>query len=467
MGLRFDPVGGGQFKQAVKQIMEAESQPLKQLEARKAREDARLKLFQEFKGKFAGVDKAIAELSSFNKFRELKADLGDGANIASVTIDKDKAQPGTYEITVEQLAQRTSVISNGFENPDEPVLGLGFIVMNLGNGDSAEVFVDESVSSLRGIANLINSEPDSYIRASVIKDASEPDAPWKLILTGKKDGAENAIDFPEFYFLDGSRDFYVDSDREATNALVQIDGFPIELESNDIADFLPGVNLHLKHAKPEEPFTLTIKEDTQKMSGKVKNLVDQMNSILGFITKQNQIDESSDTRNTFAGDTGLQTIEYRIRNLMHEGFFAGKSGEDDIRVMHLSQIGIEFDKGGQLQFKEEKFQKALEKDFDGISKAISGEFGLAFQLKEVMTGYTQMGTGMLSMREQSLRNRIRDIDRQIENKVRMLDKKQQALTDQFSRLQASLGNLQRQQQYLSATLPSGGGGNLVSQLLGG
>lgn len=467
MGLRFDPVGGGQFKQAVKQIIEAESQPIKQLEGRKAREDARLKLFQEFRGKFAGIDKAIGELSTFSKFRELKADLGDGANIASVTIDKEKAQPGTYEIKVEQLAQRTSVISNGFETPDEPVLGLGFIVMNLGNGDTAEVFVDESVSSLRGIANLINSEPESPIRASVIKDSSDPDTPWRLILTGKKDGAENMIEFPEFYFLDGSRDFYVDADREATNALVTMDGFPIELESNDVADFVPGVNLHLKQAKPDQPFTLSIKEDVQKMSGKVKALVDQVNTILGFITKQNQIDQNSDTRTTFAGDTGLQTIEYRIRNLMHEGFYAGDLEGDNIRVLHLNQLGIEFDKAGQLTFKEEKFQKLLEKDFDGISKAISGDFGLAFQLKEVMAGYTQAGTGMLAMREQSLRSRIRDIDRQIENKVRMLDRRQQALTEQFSRLQASLGNLQSQQQYLSATLPGAGGGNLVSQLLGG
>ena len=69
MGLRFDPVGGGQFKQAIKQIMEAESQPLKQLEARKAREETRLKLFQEFKGKFSGVDKALAELTDIRDDR--------------------------------------------------------------------------------------------------------------------------------------------------------------------------------------------------------------------------------------------------------------------------------------------------------------------------------------------------------------------------------------------------------------
>ena len=123
MGLRFDPIGGGQFKAAIKSIVEAESAPIKQIEARKGREDAKLKLFQEFKGKFANVDKALAELSSFQKFRELKVDLGDGASQVSVTIDKDKAQPGTYQIEVDQLAARTSVISNGFEDAEDASMG--------------------------------------------------------------------------------------------------------------------------------------------------------------------------------------------------------------------------------------------------------------------------------------------------------------------------------------------------------
>ena len=72
--------------------MEAESQPVKALQVRKEREESRLKLFQEFKGKFAGVTKALADVSDFRKFRELKVDLGDGASQVSVTVDKEKAQ---------------------------------------------------------------------------------------------------------------------------------------------------------------------------------------------------------------------------------------------------------------------------------------------------------------------------------------------------------------------------------------
>ncbi len=468
MGLRFDPIGGGQFKQAVKQIIEAESQPIKQLEARKAREDVRLKLFQEFKGKFAGMSKALEDLSSFQKFRELKVDLGDGAKQINVTLDKDKAQPGSYQIMVEQLAARTSAISNGFEDADDPVLGVGFINMTLANGDTAEVYIDDDESSLRGVAKLINKQSDSPIRASVLKDAGDPEEPWKLILTAKKDGAENSITFPEFYFLDGSKDFYVDDSRDAQNAIIELDGFPLELESNDVTDFLPGVNIHLKQAKPDEPFEMSISEDFQKISGKVKGLVEEINKILEFINKQNKVDDKSDTRTTFAGDSGLFSIENRLRNLVHEGYPVGDPDSDDFYLLHLNSLGIEFNREGVLLFKEDKFAQTMEKDFEKTAQAVCGELGFATMMKQSVDSFMLSGTGILAAREAGLRSRIKEYDRQIENKQRHIDRRQQALVEQFSRLESTLSGMQRTSSYLAASLPgAGGGGNIVSQLLGG
>lgn len=468
MGLRFDPVGGGQFKQAIKQIIEAESVPLKNMEARKGREEAKLKLFEDFKGKFTSLDRTLGDMSSFQKFRELKADLSDGQNLMSVTLDKERAQPGSFTIEIQELAARTSVISNGFEDPDEPCLGIGFITMNAPTGESVDIFVDESRSSLRGVADLINRQKECPVRAMVIRDSSSGDDPWKLILSAKKDGKDNQLDIPEFYFLDGTHDFYVDSDREAKNALVYVDGFPIELSSNHTVDFFPGVNVHLKQARPEEPFTLTITEDFQKVSGKIKNLVDQFNGLLGFINKQNAIDQASDTRSTFAGDSSLQTVEYRMRNIMHEGFPIGDpEDEENFRILFLSELGIEFDKTGMLQFKEDKFMKAIERDFEGAGEALTGEFGFVSQVKGLLSGYSRPGTGLISNREQGLRNRIKEIDRQIDLKNRNIERRQQSLTDQFARLSAALSDMQRQQQALTASLPSAGGNNLISSLLGG
>ncbi len=244
-----------------------------------------------------------------------------------MTIDKDKAQPGNYNLEISQLAARSSAISNGHPDPDKPSLGQGFITMTAPNGDSKEIYVEEGQSSLRGIANLINKETDFPVRAAVVQDASSGDDQWKLILTSKNEGADNQVDFPEFYFLDGDHDFYMDDNHEAQNARIKVDGFEIDAPSNQIQDFLPGVNLTLKQAKEGQAINLTITEDLQKISGKVKAFVDRTNDILGFITKQNSIDDKSDTRTTFAGDTGLQNVEFRLRNLLQEGFPVYKPGK--------------------------------------------------------------------------------------------------------------------------------------------
>jgi flagellar hook-associated protein 2 len=459
-------MGGGQFKQAVAQIIEAERQPIKSLEARKATEDTRLKLFQEFKSKFQGLDKAMDELSAFKKFRELKSDLGDGATMASVTIDKDKAQPGTYSLEISQLAARTASISNGHPDPDKPNLGQGFITLNTPDGESKEIYVDADQSSLRGIANLINNQGTDFpVRAAVVQDASTQDNQWKLILNAKKEGANNQINFPEFYFLDGDRDFYMDDTHDAQNAKIKMDGFEIEAPANNIQDFLPGVNLNLKQAKQGQSFTLSISEDFQKITGKIKNFVDKTNDILGFITKQNSVDDKSDTRGTFAGDSGLQNVEYRLRNLLQEGFPVYEPGKGDPKVYVMSDLGIEFEKSGQLLLKEDKFQKFMEKNFDSLSQIFTGENGLASQMRAMLSGYTTPGVGMLAQREQSMRNRIKQIDTDIDAKSRNLERRQQSLVEQYARLEGSLSAMQKQQQYLSAALPGGGGG--IMSLLGG
>ncbi len=466
MGLRFDPMGGGQFKQALNAIIEAEKQPIKSLTARKELEQSRLKLFSEFKGKFTTIQGILDSVTGYNKFKELKAELGDGSQLMDVRIDKEKANIGSWEVEVKELAERSSMMSNSFSDPNKKVLGLGYISMQMGNGENQDIYVTQDDSSLYGIANKINTLPDAAVKATVLKDSSDPDKPYRLVLSAKKDGAENEVKFPQLYFVDGEEEFYIDRDKGAKNAVLGVDGFEVELNSNESPDFLQGVGVQLKQAKPGQKFTFNIKADHAKVTDKVKKVVDGVNSILDFINKQNQVDEKSDTRGTFAGDTSLQNIEFRLRNLMHEGFGAHFNNEDSFKIIHLSELGIEFDKKGSVTFKEEAFQKALEKDFDGVAEAVSGEKGFVSQLKTVMDGYTQQGNGVLSSREKGIQSRIKQIDESIEMKERNLEKKTQSLTDQFSRLQGSLNNMQKQQSYLSATL-GGSSGSPISQLLGG
>ncbi len=459
--------GGGQYKQMIQEIIHAERKPIRDLEAKKVKEQTKLQLFQKFKGHFNETQKSLSELSNFNKFKEFTVDLGDGKELASVTIDKEKAKPGFYEIEIEELAKRSAIISNAFESPDEPVMGVGYVVVGTEDG-SHEIFVDENSASLRGIASKINDNPKSPIVAEVVRDVYDPDNTWRLILKAKKEGYFNNVDFPEFYFFGGRADLWIDGELDSDNAYLKVDGFEIEAEGNQVKNFFDGVDMTFKQNRPGKPFTLSITMDHQKMTGKVKEFVEKLNGVLKFVNDQHKVDEKSDTTTMFTGDTGVQTIEYRLRNLLHEAFPVGSPDDDGFRVIHLNGIGIEFNRDGILTFNDQKFEKAISEDFDGIAEALTGKYGFGFQMGEVLKMYTRPFDGMLAMREKGMQSRIGEIDRTIEGKERLLERRAQSLTDRFSRLQATLGQLQGQQQYMQAALGSmGGGGNIVSQLMGG
>ncbi len=466
MGLRFDPMGGGQFKSAMNAIIEAEKQPIKALEKRKEHENAKLKLFGDFKTKFNTLRSSLSSVIGFNKFKELKAELGDGNQLMTVSIDKEKANVGSWDVEIKELAERSSMISNGFSDPNKKVLGVGYIQFDLPDGGSQEVYVTKNDASLYGVAAKINAIPDSAVKATVLKDVTDSEKPYRLVITAKKDGSDHEVKFPQMYFVDGQEELYVEQDKGAKNALLAVDGFEIELPSNENPDFLQGVGVQLKQAKPGQKFTMNVRADYPKVTEKVKKVIEGMNSVLDFINKQNQVNESSDTKSTFAGDTSLQNVEFRLRNLMHEGFATRNTGDENFRIYHLSDLGIEFDKAGALSLKEERFQKALEADFEGVAEAVAGEYGLASQLKTVLDGYAD-ATGVLIAREKGIQTRIKQIDDNIANKQRNIEKKTESLTAQFSRLQSSLSDMQRQQNYLSSTLGGGGGGNPIAQLLGG
>lgn len=463
MGLRINPGAGGSFNQALRSILEKEAEPIRTLQNRRGIEEQRLNLFREFKSEFSSLDSSLAQIANRRDLTEYKVDLGDGAQQMSVLLDKNRVQPGSYEIQIDELAARSSMISNGFTDPNDANLGIGFVVVYTPD-DKFEVFIDEDSASLRGIAGKINALDDAPIRATVIKDAFDSEKPWRILLSAKEDGLDDYVDFPEFYFLDGDEDFWIDGELESRNATMKIDGFEIETDGNKVEDFIQGVNIHLKQAKPGQAFTMTISEDPEKITVKVKDVIDQVNGVLQFINEQNQVDEKSDTRAQFTGDTSLQAIEYRLRNLMHEGFPVWEPEKEEYRIVHLHDLGITFNRQGGVTFNEAKFSKSLDEDYQTVAEAVSGEYGFAFQLRETLKGYTRPFNGLLALRERSLNSRIQQIDNNIENKERNLQQRQESLTRRFARLEASLGALQQQQAALSSI--GGGGGGLVSQLLG-
>lgn len=447
-------MASGLPKDIVQRLVEAEREPIRQLEVRKKDEESKLKLVQDLSKRVGDITSSLKDLTRFRSFRDLAA-VNSKPDIMDVAVDKNTAEPGSYQIEVVQLAGQSSVMSNGFPDPDDTEVGAGYFSYELPNGDTKEVYIDPDNSTLQGIAKAINSQRDLDLSAIVVDDGTGSENPWRLIVNHKKTGETNDAEFPKFYFVDGDEDFYMENERVAQNSKLRVNGFDVEFEGNKITTLLPGVTLDLKDAAPGKEFTLKVQEDTKSIRGKVEAMVAKLNEVLTFVQDQNKLDKDSNTRNTLGGDITLQTLEYKVRSLVINPIAT------EYGAVRMQDLGVVFNRGGLLDFNGDKFEKIVNENFGAVSQYFvgleDGGDGFANRMEQTVRGMTRE-EGVVKSREDGIKRRIRDIDRQIEMKERQIEKTEQNLKEKFAKLEGTIANMKAQQAQMASQM--GGGGAL-------
>ncbi len=444
MGISFGSINTGLPKDIVKQIIEAEKVPIQRMENRKENVEEQRKLVGELIDLTQAVKKDLTNNVNSLSLSELKIEANN--ELVDVSVDKNAASVGSHQFEVLQLAQRSSALSSGFEDPNESYIGVGLIRYNLPNGETKEIYIDSNNSSLNGIAGLLNSDSRSGVRANVINDGSGSKNPWRLLISLKDSGQEFLAEFPYFYFVDGESDFYLEKEKEAQNAIIKIDGFEIEAPENKIKNIIPGLTIDLKKANPNDVFDIKITQDNEAISGKIDNIFNGINKILEFIKKQNELDESSDTTKTLGGDLILQTIESRIRSAIF------KNIDTSSGYRRIGDIGITFQRDGQLNIDKKKFDSALAENWQMVSEILTGRTssngvktqGFLGSFKNTIDALLTFPNGPLINRDKGLQSKISQIDRRIEDRQRIIDQKERTLKDKFARLEGIIAKIKTQ-----------------------
>lgn len=440
MAVAFGSINTGLPKDIVQQIMKAEQIPVQNMEKQKSKITEKKGLLDQLVKLTEDVRGHLAMNANARALRELKVDTNN--ELVSVTTDKNRAVPGSYQFEVVELAQKSSAMSSGFEDKDESYVGVGFIQFTLPNGETRDIYVDSDNSSLSAIAKLINKDSNLGINANVINDGSGSDTPWRLILSFKDTGDDNLVEFPYFYFVDGDQDFYLEFEREARDAKIKMDGFEIELPENKANDIIPGVQIDLKKAKPGEEFSIKITEDTEAVATKISDLVTKVNGVIQFIKEQNTMDDKTDTSRTLGGDSILQSLEGRIRGAIFRDVLTEKGPK------RASDIGISFSREGTLSFDQKKFQSILNQDYQTVSQILTGAFleegkssGVMDNLNDAVNVVLRSPDGLLQSRKRSMQNQISEIDRRIDQKQKFLAEKEKNLKDKFARLEGTISKI--------------------------
>ncbi|NDC22955.1 MAG: hypothetical protein EB078_00880, partial [Proteobacteria bacterium] len=285
-------------------------------------------------------------------------------------------------------------------------------------------------------------------------DVSDPDNSYRLLLTSNQVGAQNDIQYPEFYFSGGEEEFYIDEKKDATNALIKYRGVQIESPSNELKDLISGATVNLKGlTDPGKPATISLEQDIPQTAVKIKDLVEKTNAILSFIQQQNTMDEKTDTSRTLGGDYALRLAEDRIKSALRENFL----GQSNKSVQTLADVGIQITRKGVLSLDEKKFTAALEKNYNDVVDLLSGDgtsYGVIPKLNRAIASISTGGTGVLSSQKRNYDSQISALDKNIERAEKTAASRAEALKNTLSKAQAAIQSLQAQGGAIAGGIPA-------------
>jgi len=268
-----------------------------------------------------------------------------------------------------------SAITVGGSNPALSGLTAGTGGSYLGGGftqdgdkASGTVTLDAADQSLQGIRDAIN-RANVGVQASIVSDGS--DKPYRLVLTSTKTGetssmkitvngengaaADPALQALLGYDPAGAQGLKQTS--AAQNALLDVNGVAISSANNSVTGAIQGVTLDVAQTGKSN---ITIAKDNASVKSSVDAFVKAYNDLNTTLKNLSKYDPETEIAGPLAGDSTVRSIQTQLRGLLGTTVGTGK-------LTSLSQVGITFQKDGNLAVDSGKFNKALTENFESVS----------------------------------------------------------------------------------------------------
>lgn len=453
------------------QLEAMERRRLDPLTAQKASYDAQISAFGKMQSSLEKLKKAAEDLKKYGDISTTKV---TGEYKAFDVKTDGKAVAGVHDVTVERLAKAQTIATKG-QKDNKELLGNGAAERTITitqpsqkeNKDKIVIKLDNEHTSLIEIADAIN-KTDKGVSASVIKDK---DNVYHLVVTSKKEGTENRISIN----VEGDDklagilnvDSVVDDKGKVTlagttgmeqkvppqTALLEIDGFQLESQTNEAKDLFPGLTLTLKKESEDgKADHLIVSEDIEPAKAKIKAWVDAYNefqTLATELTKYTPTEKGTapdKSNGPLIGDSTLRSIQSQLRTQVRT---TQNSGELNL----LNKMGIKQKLDGTLEIEDKKLDKALKENPSSVKVFFAGdgkETGLGTQnfnfLKDTLDnkeGTLHNATDGIQKKKKSLDKRIEQTNKQIENTMEQHRRQFQNLDKMMSSLNSTSNSLGR------------------------
>lgn len=234
---------------------------------------------------------------------------------------------------------------------------------------SGTVTLDAGDQSLQGIRDAIN-KANIGVTATIVSDGG--DNPYHLVLTSNKTGAKSSMKIsvdgdsgqppnPDIAALLGHDPAGVQGLTQtsaAQDTLLNMNGIDIRSSSTTVTEAVQGVALDVTAVGSA---TLNVSRDTASVSAAVNNFVKAYNDLNKTISGLTGYNAETKTAGVLQGDASVRSIQSQLRRQLGTAV-EGLGG----KLTTLSQVGITFQKDGNLAVDSSKLNKAVNENFAEI-----------------------------------------------------------------------------------------------------
>lgn len=359
-------------------------------------------------------------------------------------------------IKVDQLATAQTAVSTTPFATAGTVVGTGTLTLNLGTGSydaggaltgvsggsSIAITIDDTNSSLTGIAAAINAKK-AGVTASVVTDA---DGSAYLSLKGSTGAAQAFTLTTQSTTGDlskvavGTPGAGTRVTQSATNAKLTVDGVAVERGSNEISDLVAGMKLTLTGTSTV-PATLTATTPTTALSNAVNDLVDTYNQVLAVVKEQTD-PITGNLRSDPAAKTLLRSMQALTSRVLLPGAAPGSPTT-------LAALGVRTNRDGTLDV-DDTALAAMIRDQPAAVEAMfapSATSGIYSALQTLQISATSSVYGLGASGSNYLKAQG-DVDKAQDKLTDQADRLNTRLTQQFSSMNARVAAFKATQAYL-------------------
>ncbi|MFM4677249.1 flagellar filament capping protein FliD [Aeromonas media] len=392
----------------------------------------------------------------------------DAFNKRAVNITQDKDNPilkveskagssnGQYNITVNKLATTSKFEGTFDSSTDALITEDGTLTFKAGDKTfSVDVKAGDSLQSVR---KRINNNGDNFgLTANIINTS---DGKAKLVMDSGVSGTGKDLQISgSTPGLSGFVSALQQVGDPASDAEIEVDGNKLTSATNTFDGTIMGLKLTILresdkdadgNAKSNKVDVTTDKNGIKTM---VKSFIDGYNTLVSkadALGKRNSIvaGQSKDDGGALAGDSVTRSVVNQMSSILI-------TPSDNSNVFDtIFQLGIKMDNKGVLSLDSEKFDEALDKNFEQVVAIFGGEKGVAGQLAASLEDYSKTG-GLLSQREDSLNSDLRTLAQKESDASAQLVKYEASLRARYGGLDTLLAKMNQSASYLSLINTSG------------